>query len=67
MSLKGLSKKINDQINKDIKKELLNKINSIYHRQLTKIDTLYIEESINFGNAYVSIKLVSIREIERIK
>ncbi len=55
LSLETLSKKKNEPFNEKIKQKLLRRIIALSKKNLTKLDTIYIKETIPFGNAMISI------------
>lgn len=54
-SLKFFSPEKNAQINEKIKQELLNTINKLSKKHLTKLNIIYINDAIEFGNTMISI------------
>lgn len=59
-SLKIFSPEKNSPINEKIKQELLNTINKLFKKNLTKLNIIYINDAIEFGNTMISINLVFI-------
>ena len=54
-SLKIFSPEKNSPINEKIKQELLNTINKLFKKNLTKLNIIYINDDIEFGNTMISI------------
>ena len=54
-SLKFFSPEKNAPINEKIKQELLNTINKLSKKHLTKLNIIYINDAIEFGNTMISI------------